>query len=85
MPVTTSERAVVKDDHDTNCCSESAHRGGRVGRFLEKGIAPQLVNIPVSLGDALLAAAFCMLCTWQMTLLSVEDTARKWLPDNPIR
>jgi hypothetical protein len=65
-----------KDPNQMCCCTESAHKGGRIGSFMEHKFAPLLVKTPVLAGVVLVFVAFCGLCAWQTSELKVQDTQR---------
>eukprot|EP00932_Pfiesteria_piscicida_P021333 SRR837773.8123.p1 GENE.SRR837773.8123~~SRR837773.8123.p1 ORF type:complete len:342 (-),score=87.69 SRR837773.8123:87-1112(-) len=80
----TVSRALEAGEKDPNqmCCRPPAHKGGHIGRFLEHRHAPALTRLPVAITVISVFAGFCGICIWQTTLLSVEDTERKFIPDD---
>eukprot|EP00927_Polykrikos_kofoidii_P043203 TRINITY_DN37265_c0_g1_i1.p1 TRINITY_DN37265_c0_g1~~TRINITY_DN37265_c0_g1_i1.p1 ORF type:complete len:923 (+),score=153.03 TRINITY_DN37265_c0_g1_i1:113-2881(+) len=70
------------DPNQMLCCKKARHPGGRIGNFLEAFFAPFLVRMPVAIVVIFVFVAFCCVCIWQMLELSVEDTQRKFLPDD---
>lgn len=69
-------------DANQMCCAQSTHKGGRIGRFLEKTYAPALVKTPVAIVITLIAFLFCGLCVWQVSELNVEEATPKFVPDD---
>jgi hypothetical protein len=71
-----------KDPNQMLCCAPPKHKGGNIGMLLENRVAPQLVKKPVAAVVIGVFAVLCAICTWQATQLSVEDTQRKFIPDD---
>mmetsp|Transcript_8078 Transcript_8078/g.29371 ORF Transcript_8078/g.29371 Transcript_8078/m.29371 type:complete len:963 (-) Transcript_8078:272-3160(-) len=85
VPKEDAAKAVEEGKKDPNqmlCCAQPKHSGGNIGRFLEHVVAPQLVKKPVAATVLFVFTAICAISVWQMTLLSIEDTQRKFIPDD---
>jgi len=85
VPKEEAARAIEEGKKDPNqmlCCSQPRHTGGRIGLVLEKVAAPQLVKKPVAAVLIALFSGWCGICAWQAASLDVQDTQRKFLPDD---
>jgi len=84
---TVSAHEITEGGKDPNqlcnpVCAPSSHEGGKAGKILELYVAPQIVKTPVAVAIVVVGVAFCALCGWQTSLLSVEDAAIKFIPDD---
>lgn len=64
------------------CCAAPKHTGGRIGMVLEGYVAPQLVKKPMAAVVCALFCGLCGICAWQASFLAVQDTERRFLPDD---
>jgi len=76
--------AIDENGKDANqlCCIPSKHKGGRIGNFLEKTLAPMLVKKPVAAAIVVVAMLFCGLNLWLTTEMNVEEATPKFIPDD---
>lgn len=76
--------AVERGEKDPNqlCCVPPAHKGGRIGRFMENVFGPLLVRPAAIAAAVVISAGFCGICAWQASQLAVQDTQRNFIPDD---
>jgi hypothetical protein len=83
-PAEEASAAIERGEKDPNqlLCSQPAHKGGRIGQFLQRASAPVLVR-PGAIGVVIvLFAGLCGICAWQASELAVQDTTRSFIPDD---